>query len=102
LVFDEPADTYVPNPFTVRLSCVNNGNTEAREVEGTIILPPDMVFDPPTQLATMKFTPSTMGKYVPPAPAPELSWTVRWTKRYRYNSLPQIRWTVTGRNFMNV
>jgi Mg-chelatase subunit ChlD len=101
LVFDENLDTYVPNPFTVRLTCVNNGNTEAFDVEGTIILPPDLEFDVP-QPATKMFTPSNMLKYVPPAPAPELTWTVRWTKRYRYNVTPQIRWTVTGKNFMGV
>ena len=102
LVFDENADTYVPNPFTVRLTTVNQGNTEARNVTGTIILPPDVEFDPPGQPVTKTFTPSTMGKYVPPAPAPELTWTVRWTKRYRYNTTPEFRFTVTGTNFMGV
>ena len=98
LVFDENADTYVPNPFTVRLTCVNNGNTDAFNVEGAIILPPDLVFAPPGQSVRKQFTPSTMGKYVPPAPVPELSWTVRWTNRYRYDVTPEICFTVTGKN----
>jgi hypothetical protein len=102
LVFDENLDDYVPNPFQVRLTCVNNGNTDAYDVSGTIILPPDLEFYPPGQDATRMFTPSTMQKYVPPAAAPELIWTVRWTKRYRYNTTPEIRFTVTGKNFMDI
>jgi hypothetical protein len=100
LRFDENFDSYVPNPFTVRLTCVNNGNTDAFGVQGTIILPPDLELDPPGQPLTRVFTPSTMQKYVPPAPAPELTWTVRWTKRYRNDVMPEIRFTVTGKNFL--
>ncbi len=98
LHFDENLDSYVPNPFTVRLTCVNNGNTKVFGAEGTIILPPDLEFDVP-QPTTKSFTPADMDKYVPPAPAPELTWTVRWTKRYRTDTTAQIRWTVTGRRF---
>ena len=97
LDFDEITGGYIPNPFTVRLACVNNGNTDAFDVEGTIILPPDMVLDPATQMATQSFTPSTMAVYVPPAPVPELTWTVRWTQQYRTTVFPQIRFTVTGK-----
>ncbi len=99
LYFDDTLDTYVPNPIPLRLTCVNTGNTKVSNVEGTIILPPDMEFDPPEQTATRMFTPSSMDKYIPPTPAPELIWTVRWTKRYRKDTTAQIRWTVTGRRF---
>ncbi len=97
LVFDENLDSYVPNPFRVSLTCVNTGKAEADSVKGTIILPPDLEFDVP-QSATMMFTPSTMGTYVPPAPAPRLSWTVRWKTRPRYDVTPEICFTVTGKN----
>ncbi len=100
LYFDDTLDTYVPNPIPLRLTCVNSGNTNAFNVEGTIILPPDLELDPPGQPLTRLFTPSTMQKYVPPAPHPELTWTVRWTKRYRYDVAPEIRFTVTGKNFL--
>jgi hypothetical protein len=98
LRFDENLDSYVPNPFTVRLTCVNNGNTKMFGAEGTIILPPDLEFDVP-QPTTKSFTPADLDKYIPPAPAAELTWTVRWTKRYRSDTTAQIRWTVTGRRF---
>ncbi len=100
LVFDESADQYVPNPFTVSLTCVNNGNTDAFNVEGAIILPPDLEFSPPGQIVTKQFTPSTMSQYVPPAPMPKLTWTVQWTKRYRYDVTPKICFRVTGKNFL--
>jgi len=98
LTFDEGLDTYVPNPFTVRLTVVNNGNTDAEDVSGRIILPPDMELDPPTQSADWRlFTPSTMPKYVVGQPIPELTWMVRWTKRYRYDVNPDIYFEVTDK-----
>jgi Mg-chelatase subunit ChlD len=102
LVFDENLDSYVPNPFTVTLTCVNNGKTTAENVTGTIILPPDMEFDPPGQQETKTFTPSTMGPWQLGDPIPELTWTVRWTKRYRYDVEPDFRFTVTGKNFAGI
>ncbi|PLX28230.1 MAG: hypothetical protein C0600_10075, partial [Ignavibacteria bacterium] len=52
LVFVDSLDSYVPNPFTVRLTCINNGNGSADSVSGTLILPKDVVLDPPTQTLT--------------------------------------------------
>jgi hypothetical protein len=98
LVFEENLDSYVPNPFVVSLTCVNNGTAEAYSVEGTIILPPDVELDPASQPMTKVFAPSTMGTYVPPAPEPRLSWTVRWKHRYRDDVTPEICFTVTGKN----
>ncbi len=98
LVFDDSADTYLPNPFQIRLTCMNTSDALATDVEGSLFLHPDMEFDPPDQPMTKQFTPSTMGKYMPPAQLPELTWTVRWTKRYRYNVTPEFRFTVTGKD----
>jgi len=98
LTFDKSANRYVPNPFTLRLTTVNQGNSEARNVIGTIILPPDVEFDPPDQAATKTFTPSTMGKYIPPTEAPELTWTVRFTKRYLVDTTLQFHFAVTGQD----
>ena len=102
LHFDEAADSYVPNPFTVTLRCVNNGRTPAQDVTGTIILPSDVVFDPPGQPVTKAYIPTTMLKWQIGDPIPELSWTVRWTKRYRYNSSAPFRFTVVGRGVTGV
>ena len=74
----------------------------AHNVTGTIILPPGMEFDPPGQSATQLFSPSAMGQYVPPAPVPEVMWTLRWTKRYRYDMKVEFRCTVTGTDDMGV
>jgi hypothetical protein len=102
LFFDEALDAYVPNPFPVRLTCVNNGNTEARNVTGTLTLPMDVELVDPAEPLTKTFTPSTMGKWKIGDPVPELTWQVRWTKRYRVEKLPEFRFTVTGENFAGI
>jgi len=96
LHFDENADAYVPNPFTVRLTCVNTGSTAASNVSGQIFLPPDVVFSPPTQNALQFFTPSTMNPYKPTDPVPELKWTVQYTKRYRKDVIEEFHYKVGG------
>jgi hypothetical protein len=98
LVFDDTLDSYVPNPFTVRLTCVNNGNTPAYNVTGTIELPPNVEFDPPGQRRTKRVYPSPLEKYQIGNPIPELTWTVRWIPRLRTAAQPEFRFTVTGEN----
>ena len=102
LSFDDNLDSYVPNPFQVRLTCVNNGNTVATNVTGTMILPPDVELVDPAEPLTKSFNPSTMPKWNIGDPVPELTWNVRWTKRYRFDAMPVFRFTVTGQNFANV
>jgi Mg-chelatase subunit ChlD len=102
LVFDDSTNSYVPNPFPVRLTCKNMSVEVATEVEGSIILPPGLELDPPGQPLTKQFTPSTMEKYTEHDPIPEISWTVRWTKRNRYDVNPEIRFTVTGKDCRGV
>lgn len=102
LVFNETLDTYQPNPFDVRLTCVNRGRTEAKNVTGTIILPPDVELVDPTEPLTKGFNPSTMREWQIGDPVPELTWTVRWTKRFRYDTRPEFCFTVTGQNFASV
>jgi hypothetical protein len=97
LEFNDSLDSYVPNPFVLRWNCVNLGNADAYDVSGTIILPPDMEFYPPGQPVTRMFTPSPMPTYIPPAPMPEIAWTVRWTKRYRFDNTPEVRLRITSR-----
>jgi len=102
LSFDENLGAYVPNPFTVHLTTVNKGNTQAEDVAGRIILPKGMELDPPTQSDWQMYTPSTMPKYVAGQPIPALEWTVRWTERYRYDVTPDIHFAVTGNDFMGM
>jgi hypothetical protein len=102
LVFDDSANTYVPNPFPLRLTCANQSVEVATGVEGSVILPDGLEFDPPGQPVRKLFTPSTMGLYLPSDPIPELLWTVRWTERYRYEKRPEIRFTVTGKDCRGV
>ncbi|MCZ7558029.1 MAG: VWA domain-containing protein [Bacteroidia bacterium] len=102
LVFVDSANTYVPNPFSVRLTCTNQSVEVATDVEGSIILPDGLELDPPGQPVRKLFTPSTMKQYTSPDPIPELLWTVRWTRRNRYDVNPQIRFTVTGKDCRSV
>jgi hypothetical protein len=99
LTFDDALDSYVPNPFTVRLTCVNNGNTPAYNVTGTIELPPNVVFDPPEQQRSRRIYPTPMEKWQIGDPVPEVTWTVRWVPRLRDEALPEFRFLVTGQNF---
>lgn len=96
LVFVDSLDSYVPNPFIVRLTCVNTGNIRADSVTGTIILPKDVVLDPPGQPKTKYFNPMSMEPWSIGDPIPELEWTVRWTKRHRHDVDADFRFTVTG------
>jgi hypothetical protein len=98
LHFDDAADSYIPNPFTVRLTCVNNGNASAYDVTGTIKLPLHTEFDPPDQPATKQFYPLEMKKWNVGDPVPEVTWTVRWVPRLRWDAQPEFSCTVTGRN----
>jgi hypothetical protein len=96
LVFVDSLDSYVPNPFTVRMACVNRGNAAAHDVHGTLELPEHMVFDPPTQSATQAFIPAEMPPWHPGDPVPELEWTVRWEPRLRHDVQSELRFVVKG------
>ncbi len=96
LQFVDSLDSYMPNPFTVHLACVNRGNAAAHAVTGTLELPAHMVFDPPTQFATQAFTPAEMPPWHPGDPAPEVAWTVRWESRLRYDAQPVLRFVLKG------
>ena len=96
LTFVDSLDSYMPNPFTVRLTCVNTGHIRADSVTGTITLPSDMVLDPPGQPKTKYFKPMSMEPWNINDPIPELEWTVRWTKRHRHDVDADFRFTVTG------
>ncbi|PLX33492.1 MAG: hypothetical protein C0600_00345, partial [Ignavibacteria bacterium] len=102
LVFVDSLDSYSPNPFTVRLTCVNNGNTPAYNVTGSIELPPNVEFDPPGQRTTMNIYPAPLNKWQIGDPIPELTWTVRWVPRLRQEAEPVFHFSVTGKNFSGV
>ncbi|MFZ1731533.1 MAG: VWA domain-containing protein, partial [Bacteroidota bacterium] len=102
LHFDEAADSYIPNPFTVRLTCVNNGNTVANNVTGTLILPPGMVLVSPVEPLSKPFTPSTMNAWQIGDPVPELIWIVQWTRRDYFDRMPEFLFSVTGENFNGI
>ncbi|MBN1447028.1 MAG: T9SS type A sorting domain-containing protein [Bacteroidetes bacterium] len=98
LHFDDTLDSYVPNPFTVRLTCVNRGDVTADSVSGTIILPRYVEFDPPGQPATKLYDPCSMEQWQLGDPIPELTWTLRWNPRLRFTMEPTFRFTVTGKH----
>ncbi|MBE0644410.1 MAG: VWA domain-containing protein [Bacteroidetes bacterium] len=79
LHFDAKLLQYTPNPFTVRLTCINDGSVPLRNVTGRLLLPSGLAFDPPTQRQTVTFVPSDMMPWKPGNLVPEIEWTVAWT-----------------------
>jgi hypothetical protein len=96
LHYNDPLDAYEPNPFTVRLTCVNVGNAPASHVSGELFLPPDVTIVPFGENARQYFTPSTLWGYHPGDPVPELSWTVQFLKRYRTDQYPEFHFRIGG------
>lgn len=96
LQFDEAADSYVPNPFTLRLTCVNHSSMPATNVTGTLVLPQHVELVDPEDSLTKHFAPSTLTKWHIGDPVPELTWRVRWVPRLRVEKFPEFRFLVTG------
>jgi von Willebrand factor type A domain-containing protein len=97
LVFDEnipPDGAYSPNPFQVTLSAVNTGSMSANNVTGFMYLPGNCVLDPPTQDLTYNF--GTLDKWNVGDPIPSQTWTVRYTKKLRYNTTLEFKWAIAG------
>jgi len=102
LHFDDTADSYIPNPFTVSLTCVNIGGAQAYGITGTLVLPPDVELVNPNDSLTKYFAPSPMGHWQIGDPVPTLNWIVRWVPRLRYEAQPEFRFTVTGESFAGI
>ncbi|MDT8325436.1 MAG: T9SS type A sorting domain-containing protein, partial [Bacteroidota bacterium] len=102
LVYDAQLDSYVPNPFTVKLTCVNNGQLPATNVLGTLVLPPDMELINPAEPLTKNFNPSTLRPWAIGDPTPELSWQVRYTQRAHAPVCPEFVFLVTGESTKGV
>ncbi|MCB2203496.1 DUF3160 domain-containing protein [bacterium] len=96
LRYDEAQHNYTPNPFTVSLQCVNRGNGTAKNVVGTITLPPHVVLDPATQPTSITFTPEQMDAWEIGDPVPEVSWTVRWNDLLRQYANPHFQFSISG------
>ncbi len=96
LYFDKALDSYVPNPFTVRLTTTNKGNVAAHDVTATFVLPEGLEFDPPGQPQTRTFNPSILRRWNIGDPVPEVSWSVRWADRLRERHVMKFRFTVTS------
>ncbi|MBR9975431.1 MAG: hypothetical protein KFF77_07600 [Bacteroidetes bacterium] len=96
LQFDEATDSYVPNPFTLRLTCMNHSSMPATDVTGTLILPPNVELADPGDSLTKHFSPSTLHHWRIGDPVPELTWQVRWVPRLRVEKTPEFRFLVTG------
>jgi hypothetical protein len=99
LQFDEALDAYVPNPFTVQLSCTNTGKTAASGVTGTLVLPEGVVLENPLEPLTKVFSPSTIRPFQIGDPVPKLTWQVRYTRRAQAAVCPEFEFRVTGESF---
>ncbi|MBE0644414.1 MAG: T9SS type A sorting domain-containing protein [Bacteroidetes bacterium] len=81
LHFDTSVDGYIPNPFTVQLSCVNNGTDTAFAVTGTLQLPDGLDLVSATEPLTKPIYTAPLAPWRVGDPVPSISWMVRWTKR---------------------
>ena len=96
LHYEEAFDVYIPNPFTVRLSAVNQGTDTAYAVSGTLQLPDGLELFPPTQPLIKSMHTAPLGPWNIGDPVPEVSWTVRWTKFESIERNPELRFLVSG------
>ncbi|MFZ1729427.1 MAG: T9SS type A sorting domain-containing protein [Bacteroidota bacterium] len=96
LHFDPSLQQYVPNPFTVRLTCVNSGTFPVRNVTGRIILPDGMQIDLPLQPELQTFSPTLMSPWKTGDYIPELRWNIRWDRIEQIAQYPEIRFEIAG------
>lgn len=96
LQFDNASGEYVPNPFPVQLQCRNFGVDTAESISATIILPPEIVLDPPTQPMTRSLSPQSLSPWNPGDPPASTGWTLRWTDRELDGSQARICFVVTA------
>jgi hypothetical protein len=96
LHFEPSQQQYVPNPFTVRLTCVNSGTFPVRNVRGRIILPVGMQLDLPLQPELQTFAPTVINPWKPGDYIPEVRWSVRWNRIDQQTEYPDIRFEITG------
>jgi hypothetical protein len=95
LRFDTVTGSYDPNPFQMKLICVNRGGLPASNVTGFIYLPANVELADPLDSLRKTFNPSTMDEYKGGA-VPELTWNLRYTKILRYQTYLDIRFVVGG------
>ncbi len=96
LHFEPASNDYTPNPFTLRLSCVNLGTDTAYAVTGTPQLPAGLELDPKTQSLTKLLHTAPLGPWHIGDHVPEVSWTVRWTKRETKDTMLAIGFAIDG------
>ncbi len=96
LTYDDNLLGYTPNPFSVRLTCVNAGSRRVRNVTGTVILPPGMQLDPSTPQPTLTFSPAELPPWVTGDPVPEVEWKVTWTMRDGVDRTPVLQFRISG------
>ncbi|MCB2205636.1 T9SS type A sorting domain-containing protein [bacterium] len=76
ITFDTGHGEYMPNPFSVSLTCKNEGSRNAVGVYGELILPPDFILENQFQPLKERFSPSTV---ILPQEERSLYWAVRYT-----------------------
>ena len=98
LHFDAQADQYVPNPFRVRLTCVNIGTDTARDVTGTLVLPPGLDLMHPGEPLTKTLRAGALGPWRIGNAVPEVTWDVVWRNRDDHDVDLPIRFIVRGQS----
>lgn len=96
LSYDSTLDVYFPNPFAAKVSVQNMGGLDADSVRAMIVLPADLVLDPPSQPLTKYFNPMKVVQWKSTLPANELTWSVRCTKRPRSEKCYTVQFILDG------
>ncbi len=102
LHFDDPTNTYLPDPFDVSVECRNIGGLTAEQVTAFLYLPANVVLANPTDSLRKTFAPSTMHPYKPGEPVSRLTWRVRYTKKLRYDTQLDFKFVVGGMTTLGI
>jgi len=96
LVFDENLGEYTPNPFNVQLQVINASPMLANNVTGYMWMPGNVVLDPTSPTSTLRYDFGTLTQFRTGDPVPTATWTVRYTKKLRVNTVLEFKWSVAG------
>ncbi|MBL0176846.1 MAG: VWA domain-containing protein [Ignavibacteria bacterium] len=95
LHYIESADQYTPNPFIVRMRCVNRGGLPATNVGGRLVLPDGVVLADPSD-SLQRYFAALMNPWKSGDTVREATWLVKYTKRLRVSNELQFRFVAGG------
>ncbi|MBI5647529.1 MAG: VWA domain-containing protein [Ignavibacteriae bacterium] len=95
LHYESSAGTYAPNPFDVRLTCINRGRVPAYNTIATLYLPADVSLADPADSLRRHF-PSPLAPWKTGNPIPSVSWPVKYGAVPKRDRFLDFRFVVTS------